>query len=512
MGWIALVFAAGIATGTALGPDLPIAVPLSVAAGATALALRRSRARYAWFAVAILSFGTSIALCPAEFPSWLLTRTSGLREITGTVVSYPEWGGNRVRFVLRPESLPGRVLVDWRRADSDPPDLFYGDRVVVSGTARLPEVFDGFDYPSYLHRQGIFATVFAESCVVTGVSTGWLRAGDVLRQRLLERLSDRLSASELALAQSLFFGDRSALDDEVETAFSRSGMMHLLAVSGLHLGILLAGFWFVLRRLGLRPAVSYPVVACVALAFLWLVGPRVSLLRASLLFCFLASGSVLADLGWILRRSIRPLDGLAAAAILLLILRPSSLLDVGFQLTFAATWALLWIGRMPRWKAARERWSLRHAARCRWPLRRGGELLLVSLSAQAGAAPVIALHFGALHPWSALAGLAAIPLAAASLWFGLLTVLLSSVPVLGQVTARTLGGCLAALTWAIGTFGALPGSEIAVSPVLGVWMIGATLFLLLGANYSSSVDSSRTSNSTSITLGSGPSPRVDGRP
>jgi len=196
------------------------------------------------------------------------------------------------------------------------------------------------------------------SVAFIGERGGILRIGDGIRQSILSRLREGLSSDDAALAQGLLLGDRSALPDEIEEAFRKTGLMHVLAVSGLHLGIVLGGVWFILRRLGTRPAIAYPLVGTVVLIVLWIVGPRVSLIRAGLLFGFLALGSVLADFGLITKGSIRPLNGLASAGLAILAANPGQLYDAGFQLTFAATGAILvallpkfgwqeWTARLP---------------------------------------------------------------------------------------------------------------------------------------------------------------------
>jgi competence protein ComEC len=282
------------------------------------------------------------------------------------------------------------------------------------------------------------------------------------------------------MAQSLMFGDRSALPESIEDAFSRTGLMHLLAVSGLHLGIFLGGAWWGLRRLGLRPRVAYPLVGALVLLALVVVGPRVSLVRAGLLFAFLALGSVLADCGIILRRWIHPLNGLAAAAMVILLMRPGALVDAGFQLTMAATGSILiafspsgWgtrIARNPRLSRAWKGW--------RWLIR----LLVVSAAAQAGAAPVIAWHFEAFHPLSIVVNLVAVPLAGMSLWAGLVSALLSSTPAFAVVVAP-FGLLLGWLGGFVGWLAGVPMAEVSVTSGMGIWIGGCVVFITLAAFY-----------------------------
>lgn len=423
----------------------------------------------------------------------LYDRAGTLREVSGTVLSYPDLGVGRTAFAFQPDHIEGmiRVTIFWEGGER--PTIFYGDRLRLTGSIRAPRRFRDFDYRAHLARQGIFATMaIGDDDVVEVLGVGGsriLRSGDILRQRLLARLDLLLPPREAGLAHGLLFGERATLAEEIEDAFRRTGLMHLLAVSGLHLGIFLAGLWFILRRIGLRPLFTYPLVGVAVILVLWIVGPRISLVRAALLFSFLALGSVLADLGLILRRWVRPHNGLAAAALVILALRPTALYDIGFQLSFGATAAILFVFNpglrvQAGINALAERipipaWSVRY------PL----SLLAVSAAAQAGAAPFIAYHFTTIHPLALAGNLIAVPLATIALWLGLLTLFFSFPPLVGplgtlfSLALRTLIGLVEQL-------GRLPGAEIRTSPWMGVWIGGIVCYFFLVAIYLRSSSSS----------------------
>jgi competence protein ComEC len=148
--------------------------------------------------------------------------------------------------------------------------------VRITGCGRAPENFDDFDYRGYLARQGIFATMIVDSPAGVqqlGAAGGSvMRLGDRIRQLFLSRIDALLPPEEAALAHGLLFGERGMMPEDAEEAFRRAGLMHLLAVSGLHLGIFLAGLWFLLRSFGLRPRIAYPLVGIAVLFVLWIVG------------------------------------------------------------------------------------------------------------------------------------------------------------------------------------------------------------------------------------------------
>ncbi len=430
----------------------------------------------------------------------LYVKANNLTQITGTVVDYPEERPGHTLFTIAPDNLPANVYVTlfWK---AGPPQILYGDRLRLTGSAKAPEDFDDFDYRAYLARQGIFATMVVNSPDdIRPIGIGGnrlIRLGDALRQRLLARVDWLLPEAEAGLAHGLLFGEKGMIPPAVEDAFRRVGLMHLLAVSGLHLGIFLAVLWFVLRLFGLRPRVTYPIVGIAVLGILWLIGPRVSLVRAALLFAFLALGSVLSDLGLILKRWVNSYAGLAAAGLVILAIRPTALWDVGFQLSFAATAAIM-ILFDPRFRV---RQAITEAvARGRIPnaiLSYILFLITVSAAAQAGTAPLLAYHFHALYPLSILSSLVAIPLATLALWGGIAMLMLAWTP-LATAAATVLRLILSGIIHFVEIWASFPVSEIPVQAWTGVWIGGMVVFMFMIVFYRRA-SSSCTLYSTSIT-------------
>ena len=501
---IGLSFGAGIALGESVARGIGAPIWLAAAGGCFGIALLARRfgrvMRVAAFvAVGLLGFVRAASIAP--FPEWLILRVPELHELTGIVASTPEIGADRIGFVLAPDGLPGRLDMTWFEPPRPIGVVHRGDRVTVIGRARVPEAFDGFDYPRYLARRGIFATMVLEGEAGLRVesSAGTIvGTGDRIRQAVIGAFSERLSPELLAMAQSLLFGDRSSLPSDLEDAFSRTGLMHLLAVSGLHLGIFLAGIWWGLRALGLRPRITYPLVGVLVLGVLWIVGPRVSLVRAALLFAFLGLGSVLADLGFILRRWVNPLNALASTSIAILAMHPGALFEAGFQLTIAATASILIAF------AAESGWASRLLAGANgtrgWGRLRGNvvRLFLVAVAAQAGATPIIAWHFGAIHPVSVLANVVVVPLAGLSLWGGLAGSMLLAVGAGGWAIAP-FGWLLMALRSIVAGLARVPLSAIPVPRWMALWTGAMVAFAVTTAAYVSSSDPlSWTSKSTSM--------------
>ncbi len=488
---ISAAFVAGTAVGFAVG-EAAASVPVwivGVSLATVGLLARRIRWGVWALLASVFALGVLFSDRTEPFPIWLRLRAAGIEQVTGTVVSYPSLEADHAAFDFDPDSLPAGLRVTWFREERAEVEVHYGDRFTLVGSVRLPKAFDGFDYPAYLARQGIFASMVVEGDAgrllddVGGSAI--LRWGDRLRQGILRRLREALGTGAAGLAQGLLLGDRAALSDEVEGEFRRTGLMHVLAVSGLHLGIVLAGVWFGLRQLGARPRIAYPIVGASVLLVLWIVGPRVSLIRASLLFAFLGLGSVLADLGWILRRTIDPLNGLAAAAVVLLAIDPGQLLDSGFQLSFAATAGILVVVSAlfrRRW----EPWVDRLAARSG----RLGRLvrpivvsLVVSAAAQAGVAPVVAWHFGTFHPFLILFNLIVVPLVTVALAVGVPGVVLLGLGA-PAVVVLPFGWSLYALSGAVRLLAWFPLAEIPMPRPAALWLATMVAFTALAWRYS----------------------------
>jgi len=511
----AIAFGAGIWLAEWIGAVLPLWVWPLGASGALVLSLvvrQRPLVRKAALLTAVACLGALRVACVHPFPEWLRLRTPALEAVEGTIVSYPSVGSSYVSFTLRPDVLPGLLLVYWFRDAPPLGAVHYGDRVRVSGAGRIPEPFDGFDYPEYLARQGIFATMSIDHDGLERIEDSGrslLARGDRLRQAILAALDRLLPADESGMARGLLFGDRTALSGRIEAAFSRTGLMHLLAVSGLHLGIFLGGAWWAVRRLGVRPRWAYPMIGSLVLMVLWIIGPKTSLVRAGLLFGFLALGSVLADLGVILRRCVHPLNGLAAAAVAMLAMRPGALYDAGFQLTFAATASILVLFSEPfRWGARIAEYAALFG-RLEKPMRAALSLVAVSAAAQVGATPIIAWHFEAFHPLSVATNLVAVPLAGISLWCGLGASVLSGTLVLPKAIVPFFASLRGLKTIVVGLAG-IPFAELHVPRWMGVWLAAFVGFALACAAYLSD-SPGWTLNSTSI-ASAAPAGGRSGRP
>ncbi len=226
-----------------------------------------------------------------------------------------------------------------------------GDRVEVLGDLAGPPRPSNpgeFDYASFLRGRGTRAVVHCklpESVAQQGGpgqwlgTAGWQRAAGWAERRLRSRLDPARSR----IAVALLLGRYELMEEDVTELFVRTGTMHILAISGQHLAILAGFLWLLVRALRLPLKAGAIGVGLVVVGYAMLTGCRAPVLRAAVLVCVLVASIVLDRRG-------RRANSLALAVLVVLALNPSDLFDGGFQLSFLAVVALVWIVR-PTWIA-----------------------------------------------------------------------------------------------------------------------------------------------------------------
>ncbi|MBN2553191.1 MAG: ComEC/Rec2 family competence protein, partial [Spirochaetales bacterium] len=267
-----------------------------------------------------------------------------------------------------------------------------------------------------------------------------------------------LEPAVFALLDALLLGRREELPSALYGKFRASGSLHLLALSGLHLGILFILLCLLLRFLPDR-RVRRLIAGSLLLGYVFLVGWRPSLERAVVMLLVAAAG-------FTLDRESEPLHLLGLAASGLLVLHPHYAFDLSFQLSFLSLAGILILGPL-----LHRFWQPYLPAFLGWPLG-------ASLSAQIATAPLILYHFGAIHPVGVAAAVLLIPLVGIFLGSGILFVGFSFLPIplsgwIGEVLSllyRFIDVCL-------DLFSRVSGLYLAWRPVY--WLTFAVLLLPL---------------------------------
>ena len=316
-------------------------------------------------------------------------------------------GGGKVLLYLQKDSMPMPVM---------------GDVLLVETQVRRGGKSGEFDYGLYLRRQGIVGTCWA-------LRRNWQLIGhedDMGLKGLAKRSQYFLyqqyrkmgvEGQELGIISALTLGYREDLDKDVQRAFSASGAMHVLAVSGLHTGIV----WGIVMWILTLGVLYKPLwedkfrrwllnISTIVLiwAYAFLTGLSPSVMRSALMLTFWALSSLL-------EQQTSRWNPLLAAAVVILIVNPLALWSVSFQLSFAAVAGIMLFGS-----------SMQQAVVSKgrvWQSVSG--LLIVSLAAQLGTMPLTLHYFGQTSNYFALTNLIVVPMAGILLSLGFSTLAMS---------------------------------------------------------------------------------------
>jgi competence protein ComEC len=287
-----------------------------------------------------------------------------------------------------------------------------------------------------------------------------------LRQRvkLLERLQrEGLEGDVYAVVAAMALGDKSALTKDLKNVYSLTGASHVLALSGLHLGIIytLISFLIVGRRWQM---VSQLICILSIWTFVFLVGMSVSVVRSAIMLTIYA----LLSLG---HRDKMSVNTLAFAALAMLVVSPRSLFDIGFQMSFMAVLSiLLW---MPVFMGVfSERFLMEH----HW-VKWGWGMVAVSVAAQTGVAPLVAYYFGRFSSYFLLTNFIVIPAATLILYLSLVVLLIPRLAYLLIYIVTKLNAVLSYIATIPGA--SIDGLHPTLLQVSMVYVIILAVYLLL---------------------------------
>ena len=264
----------------------------------------------------------------------------GTTQVNGVISTIPVVDGNQLTFEMKTkeEKLQVHYYIATEDEKLEMQKLNVGLTCRLSGELESPSplrVPSLFDYKQFLYYKGIhwvYKLNVKPTCQQLGASM--IVSIQQFRQQMLSDIKNDYPIELQGLAASLLIGYRSLLPNELESAYQDLGLSHVLAVSGLHVGVtggLL--FWFLIR-IGLTRERVYVILLFFYPLYMGITGFAPSVIRAS----FMAMGVVISMR---LRMKINPLDGIAAACIAILTVNPYYAFHIGFQLSFLIAFALI---------------------------------------------------------------------------------------------------------------------------------------------------------------------------
>lgn len=427
--WLPAGFGAGIALYFALSFEPPVAVTavLGIAGLASAvLAIRSANAvlRIALAAVAALSLGFTHAKFRSErVAAPLLTRKMGPVGLEGLVESV-QAHGKGMRVVLSELSaerlrsqLPAKVRVSIRAANDA---LVPGNWIHVTAVLMPPPgpaAPGGYDFgrAAWFDRIGGVGFAYGRAATIAPLrAPGWGERVETavagLRWRMTERIRAVLPGSTGGIAAALITGERGSISDEDEAALRDAGLAHVLAIAGLHMALVGLGlFWIVRALLAAIPAIAltqpikkWAAVAALAGATFYLIisGAATPATRAYIMLSAMLL-AVLFDRPALSMRSV------ALAATIILLLRPESITEPGFQMSFAAVVGLVAVAE---WEQKRAAAAQREGPRRFASIRRYVHgIAITSFVGSVATAPYAVFHFDRATHYAVLGNLLAMP-------------------------------------------------------------------------------------------------------
>lgn len=325
----------------------------------------------------------------------------------------------------------GKAIL-YLQKDSAASKLLFGDRLMLEAKFSPPERAlnpDGFDYAAYLKRQGVGAVCYVPSGSwrMTDRDMGFSiqRQADICRNYLLNIYREfHIEGDEFAVLAALTLGYTDALQPDLRASYSATGAMHILSVSGMHVGVVYVVMAFLLSFLNKNQRQKVIKTIFISL-FLWgyafLSGLSPAVVRATLMFSFVAIATCF-------ERKSQIYNTIFMSAFFMLLYNPNFLFDVGFQLSYSAVLSIIFfqpiIGKL---YIANNKYS-----KAVW------DLFSVSLAAQLGTMPFTLYYFQQFPNYFLLTNFVAIPLSTIVIYLAMALLMTSFVPYLSAVVAFLL--------------------------------------------------------------------------
>ena len=325
-------------------------------------------------------------------------------ELTGKVISTSKNKSGKKRLDVRvdqtefsefssSEIFISRILWDVYKA------VDLGDRIMIKGTVipiSEPRNPTSFNYKNFLEKRSIHTQIRADSLILSQIDNSqfsWIS----VRKKALSLVDNNFDVATAPIAKALLLGYKNDLEGETRNAFARAGLSHIMAVSGLHVGLVIAPFWLIIPFLWTKKYGSkIGLVLLISILFFYagLTGFSAPVLRASVM-------AILLTYGKLFSKSSNSINLMGIAALLILIISPHQLFEIGFQLSFAAVLIILLI--LPVVQSTIPYWI-----RIRWygsPIM----VIIISLVVQFGLYPLQAYYFGEVSIISPLANALFVP-------------------------------------------------------------------------------------------------------
>ncbi|QDT97452.1 ComEC/Rec2 family competence protein [Gimesia aquarii] len=377
------------------------------------------------------------------------------------------------------------------------PLLSVGDLIEVCGELKQfssQQNPHDFDIQTYFRQQQIGAVLRVKSSHAANIvskrdAISWFSLRHYFHNRFAQQIKKHTSEQTQAIGLALLLGDRSELSSATRKKFSQTGLIHFLAISGLHIGFFALFVWGICHVLNLPRSISVSLLICAILFYLSIIEIRPPILRA-------ASFCVLVTLGLINWRAITTLNLVCLSALIILVINPTDLFDVGAQLSFLAVSAILWTVQQEfyqnpfqqswvplRWRFLASNPSLQSPLQ--WFSIRYFRLLysifLVTAFIWIVTAPLVLYHFKLIAPIGLLINTLIFPFLFLILLLGYLLIFVGSlIPFSGNLFGACFDYSVQLLLWIVECASSIPFSHLELpAPPLWWLIVYYSLFVFI---------------------------------
>ncbi len=346
--------------------------------------------------------------------------------LTGRIISIPTGGDKeKTKFFFKvskvnDEKVNAKTLVYLQNIDEEFLNLEVGNVYKITGKLRKP--FESgnpsqFDYGKYLRNFNTYTVFYADNsnCVNLHekLSFKWQFLGNLnnLRNRIIKTHSLYLESPNLEILGGIVFGDDAVSPpDFIKDVFKNSGLLHILAASGMNVAFIYGFWYFILRRLKVPYKITVITGMGVIILYTLMTGLGASVIRAALMLLFVLAGKLI-------DRDAHSVALLSFVASLMLLYNPAFINDVGFQLSFIVTFGLLTTANA----------VIEHLHNIKFPDWLSAELL-IPVVAQIWVAPIQMFYFNSFSTYSILANIAIMPFLSIISFLGFVSSVLAVIP------------------------------------------------------------------------------------
>lgn len=417
----------------------------------------------------------ALGIFRAEIASWqfgvssLDTEVGKSVELTGIVSVEPDYREKTVHLYI--ETKTDKVLVTTDRLSS----VDYGDKVSVTGKLERPEVFTTdlgrtFDYPKYLQAKGVeYKISFAEVNIVeSGFGNPIVYFLLQTKKNFIKSIQSIIPSPSVGLGEGLLLGVKSSLGEDIETDFRKTGIIHIVVLSGYNVMLVVT---FILFCFSFLLPLKWRIVAGIIsiVCFALIVGLSATVVRASIM-------AVLVLLAQYLGRQYSVMRALLLAGVVMLLINPYLLLyDIGFQLSFMATLGLILI--VPKFESRGVEGKGLFGVK---------EFFLATCATQIAVLPLLLYHIGEVSLIAVVVNVLVLPVVPIAMLLTFMTGILGLVSVtlasaVGYLTMLSLDYIL----WIAHVFADIPFASVTVpefSALAVIVLYGGMIFLYLYLN------------------------------